>query len=242
MIRAISIVFLLFAAPLANAAASAQALTSLHASVLGNETKTFSVRFLDAAGQASANESVQFANDACGWFPNGSSVASVRTDANGVASIPFTAFNQGITCWLIASAGAQVRFDVLTYTMAQVYLAASTSPLQPRPGQTFTVTASVNAGLYRLYDQELSASVVPGTASATISPGNGNTGDAGSVAFQVTPDDRVGDYDIAFTWRGKTQSLPVRAPSEPWKDMWWAGSGENGWGVSVIQHRDVLFS
>src|SRR5512140_669442 len=118
MIRAISIVFLLFAAPLANAAASAQALTSLHASVLGNETKTFSVRFLDAAGQASAHESVQFVNDACGWFPNGSSVASMRTDANGVASIPFTAFNQGITCWLIASAGAQVRFDVLTYTMS----------------------------------------------------------------------------------------------------------------------------
>ncbi|MGE5094225.1 MAG: hypothetical protein ACM3SO_03745 [Betaproteobacteria bacterium] len=242
MQRAVLAALIALAAPFAGAAATAIPLTPANVSVLGNETKTFSVRFLDAAGQPAVDESVQFMNDACGWFPDGGSVTNVRTDASGVASVAFTAYNQGITCWLVANAGAQARFNVLTYTLGQVYLAASTDPLRPRPGQPFTVTASVMAGLYKLYDQDVSARVLPGTASAAISPGSGNTGDAGSVAFHVTPDNRVGDYDVAFTWRSKTQSLPVRAPANPWQDMWWGGAAENGWGVSVIQHQDVLFS
>lgn len=242
MTRFLAFATLLCAACLSRAASTAVPLTPLDVSVLGNETKTFSVRFLDASGQPAADEPVQFVNDACGRFANGSPVIDVRTDASGVASAAFTAFNQGITCWLVASAGAQVRFNVLTYTLGQAYLAASTQPPQPRPGQSFKVTASAMAGLYRLYDQELAARVVPGSASATISPGSGNTGAAGSATFDVTPDRRVGDYEIEFTWRGKSQRLPVKAPADPWKDLWWAGSAENGWGVSVIQHRDVLFS
>lgn len=31
-------------------------------------------------------------------------------------------------------------------------------------------------------------------------------------------------------------------PSAPnFQDLWWAGFEENGWGVSIVQHRDVLF-
>jgi len=58
----------------------------------------------------------------------------------------------------------------------------------------------------------------------------------------VTPDARVGDYDIELDWRGRTQRLPMKAPEAPWQDMWWGGAAENGWGVSVVQHRDLLFS
>jgi hypothetical protein len=31
-------------------------------------------------------------------------------------------------------------------------------------------------------------------------------------------------------------------PANPWQDMWWAGLGENGWGMSVVQHGDTLFA
>lgn len=242
MLRALAVI-IAFVSSLAHAASSGQALTPTTVSVLGGETKTFSVRFLDAQGRPAAGETVQFVNDACGWFSSGSAVANVRTDANGVASASFTAFNQGITCWLIASATpAQVQFNVMTYTAAQVYMTASLDPLQPKPGQRYTITSSVMAGLYKLYDQDLSVRVVPGAASATISPGSANTSDAGSVSFNVTPDARIGDYEIEFTWRGKSQRLPVRAPANPFKDMWWAGTGENGWGMSVVQHGDVLFN
>jgi hypothetical protein len=236
------LLLLAFASPLVHAAASAQALTPIDVSVLGNESKVFAVRFLDAAGRPAAGENVQFVNDACGTFPGGSAVANVRSDADGVASTTFTAYNQGITCWLIASAGAQVRFDVLTFTRAQVYFAATLDPLKPRPGQAFTVTAMPMAGLYHLYDQDVTARVVEGTASATLAAGSGNTADSGAVAFHVTPDARVGDYEIELDWRGRTQRLAMKAPGEPWQDMWWAGPAQNGWGVSVVQHRDVLFS
>jgi hypothetical protein len=243
MIRALATALLALAATMSHAASSGVALTPVNVSVLGGETKTFSVRFLDAAGRPAANEAVQFVNDACGWFGNNSAVANVRTDANGIASTTFTAFNQGITCWLIAAAApAQVQFNVLTYTAAQVYMTASLNPLLPKPGQPYKVTSSVMAGLYKLYDQDLSVRVAPGTAAATISPGTGNTGDAGSVAFDVAPDNRIGDYEIEFTWRGKSQRLPVKAPANPLKDMWWAGLGENGWGMSVVQHGDMLFN
>ena len=200
----------LLASAMADAAVSGQALTPVNVSVLGNETKTFSVRFTDAAGRPAAGETVQFLNDACGWFPNNSAVANVRTDANGVASTQFTAYNQGITCWLIAVATpAQVQFNVLTYTKAQVYMTASLNPLKPRPGQPFTIASSVMAGGYKLYDQDMSVRVLPGTASASISPGNANTGEGGSTRFDVAPDTRIGDYEIEFTWRGMSQRLPV---------------------------------
>jgi hypothetical protein len=243
MISRVAFIPFLFAASLANAAASGHALTPTNVSVLGNETKTFSVQFLDAAGRPAAGENVQFVNDACGWFESGNAVANVRTDANGIASTPFTAFNQGITCWLIASAPpAQVQFNVLTYTAAQVYMTASLDPAQPRPGQAFRITSSVMAGLYKLTAQDISVKVVPGTAGAAISPGSANTGENGAVQFDVTPDARIGDYEIEFSWRGKAQRLPVKAPAAPFKDMWWSGSAENGWGMSIVQHDDVLFS
>lgn len=233
----------LFFCAAAQAATSGQALTPTNVSVLGSETKTFSVRFTDAAGRPAVGETVQFVNDACGWFANNSAVANVRTDANGVASTTFTAYNQGITCWLIAVATpAQVQFNVLTYTKAQVYMTAALDPLKPRPGQPFRITSSVMAGAYKLYDQDMSVRVVPGNASAAISPGSANTGEGGSVVFDVAPDAHVGDYDIEFNWRGFTQRLPMKAPPNPFKDMWWGGLGENGWGVSIVQHGDTLFN
>ena len=30
-------------------------------------------------------------------------------------------------------------------------------------------------------------------------------------------------------------------PGGLWQDLWWAGTAENGWGMSIVQHRDALF-
>jgi hypothetical protein len=27
-----------------------------------------------------------------------------------------------------------------------------------------------------------------------------------------------------------------------YQDLWWSGAQENGWGISIVQHRDILFS
>jgi hypothetical protein len=31
-------------------------------------------------------------------------------------------------------------------------------------------------------------------------------------------------------------------PGGPAQDLWWSGPAENGWGMSIVQHRDVLFA
>jgi hypothetical protein len=56
------------------------------------------------------------------------------------------------------------------------------------------------------------------------------------------PDARVGDYDIELQFRNRVERFPVKLSAAPWQDIWWAGHEENGWGLSVVQHRDVLFS
>jgi hypothetical protein len=84
--------------------------------------------------------------------------------------------------------------------------------------------------------------VIPGSGSAVLTPGAGNTGQQGSVAFQAQPSGTPGDYDVELHFRDLVQRVPVKLSPAPWQDMWWAGPAENGWGVSVVQHGDTLFS
>jgi hypothetical protein len=226
----------------AHAATSVTPLTPLRQSVAGGESQVFSVRFTDAAGRPAAHEIATFSNDACGTFQNGQFAIGVRTDNDGVASATFTARPQGIVCWITASAGVSFTYTVLTYLPANVGFAASLSPPEPKPGQPFSVTVSPRQGLYPIYNHDVSARIVPGTASATLARGSANTAQEGSVTFDVTPDARVGDYEIELRFRERVQRLPVRASAKPWQDMWWSGAAENGWGLSLVQHGDVLFS
>ncbi len=229
-------------APTAYAAASAQILTPANTSVLGGTTQTYQVRFYDALNRPSVGEAVTFSNDVCGRFGNGAFVQTVMTDLTGVATVTFTAFTQGITCWVRAAAGVQVQFNVFTYTQQQVYLDGKASPSEPRPGQPFTFTTGPYQGVFPIYEADVSARVIPGTISATISPGTDNTGQGGrGVDFEVTPQDKPGDFAIEVTSSGVTQKFTF-AHYTPYQDLWWSGIAENGWGMSIVQHRDMLFA
>ncbi|HXZ49529.1 MAG TPA: hypothetical protein VEG27_10935 [Usitatibacter sp.] len=240
---ALGAAFLLAIVPgAARCAASGEAITPLNQSVAGGESQDFSVRFLDASGHASVGESVTFANDACGTFANGLTQTTATTDATGVATARFTAFPQGITCWLVAIAGAaEVQFNVLTYIPADVHLSAA---LPPRilPGTPFTFRGAAMYGAYALYGVDISARVVAGTSSASISPAQANSGQDGMVTFTVTPDARGGDYQIELQFRDRVQRFAVAPSPAPWQDLWWAGPAENGWGMSIVQHAATLFS
>ncbi len=227
--------------PAGRAAARAQPITPLRQSVAGNETQAFSARFFDAAGNPSAGETVTFANDACGRFANGGFSILQKTDASGEASAVFRAFPQGITCTVVASAGATVRWNVLTYNPADARLVASL-PGDIRPGERYTLNAAAMYGAYRLYNVDIAARIVPGAASASLAPSAANSAQQGGVDFTVTPDGHVGSYAVELAWRDKVQRVDVPASPHPWQDLWWAGPGENGWGMSIVQHRDVLFS
>ena len=226
---------------LAHAAASAQILTPANMCIPGGESADFSVLFLDAQARPAAGEAVQFLNDECGSFPNGSAVYNTTTDASGIATARFTAFNQGITCWLVANDGAQGRFNVLTYVAAYSYLSAQ-MPTRILPGVAFDVTAAAMYGQYPLYESDITASIVPGAGSGSVSPVSENSGQQGSVRFTVDPDSSGGDFTLRLQFRDQQQDFPVTIAANPWQDLWWAGFGENGWGMSVVQHGSMLFS
>lgn len=56
--------------------------------------------------------------------------------------------------------------------------------------------------------------------------------------------DGVSDEDLAFDGDIKAFGGIAVAPS--WyfelQDLWWGGAGENGWGVSIVQHAERLFA
>jgi len=229
-------------APSAHAAATAQPITATQQSIAANESQVFSVRFLTSAGAPAAGESVVFSNDACGTFPNGQFVYATQADASGVASARFTAFAQGIVCHVTASAGASTSFTVLTYLPRNVYLAVTLDPPEAKPGTPVEIKVTPAVGLYPIYNADVTASIVAGTGRAALTPGVANNGQRGSVAFEAMPAGTPGDYEVELRFRDLVQRVPVKLSPTPWQDMWWGGPAENGWGMSVVQHGDTLFS
>lgn len=241
MAAAAALVAASLAAP-AHAATTAQPLTGSQQSIAGNESQVFSVRFLTATGAPAANETATFSNDACGAFPNGQFVYSTRTDANGVASALFTAMPQGIVCHVVVSDGATASFTVLTYLPRNVYFAVTVDPPDPKPGQPVHLSVTPAVGAYPIYNASVSAAIVPGTGNAALAAASANTGQRGSVSFDATPSGAPGDYAVELHFRDTVQAVPVKLSATPWQDMWWGGPAENGWGVSIVQHGDTLFS
>lgn len=238
MFRALLLAVFLMLPAIASAATAAQPLTPLNTSVLGGERQVYSARFFDASGRPSVGDTVFFSNDACGFFENGGFSTSVATDASGTASVTFTARAQGITCWVVAQAGASVRFNVFTYTLGQVALAGSASPAQARSGQPITFTARANAGAYPIYNADVTARVIPAAAATIVPAGGSDT----TRDFTVTPSSSGGSFEVELGFRGLARRFAIAGNDTPYQDMWWGGASENGWGMSVVQHGDRLFS
>jgi hypothetical protein len=223
---------------LAGAASSVQPLTATNTSVMGGERQVYSARFFDALGRPAAGENVTFANDACGFFDNGAFAIVVPTDASGVASAPFTARPQGITCWVTAQAGVSARFNVFTYTLGQVGLVGSIVGGERRAGQSFGFDAVAAAGAYPIHGARVDARAVP--AGAAQISGGGESG-PGRTSYEVIPAGN-GAFEIEMSYRGITRRVAVPALDSPWQDMWWSGLAENGWGMSLVQHGDRIFA
>ena len=230
-------------ATVAHGAATAVAITPDRFSVEAGASRTVAVRFLDAVGAPAMSEPVQFSNDACGTFPNGTFVMSTVTDSAGVASLPFTAMQPGGTvCAMLVSAGVAARFQVFTYRLSQVAITAAV-PDHLAAGTQFTLPVQVRLGSYALPGLDVSAHLVSG--NATI-PSSANTGTSGTADFSVEPASADMVVELALGALTKQLSIhlegPANSPAQAvHQDLWWAGAAENGWGLSIIEHRDVLF-
>lgn len=58
----------------------------------------------------------------------------------------------------------------------------------------------------------------------------------------------LGDGSVEATWGASRVSFPYSITNadgtvfRSFQDLWWSGPGENGWGMSITQHGDQLFS
>jgi hypothetical protein len=231
----------------AHAASTAVSITPERFSVEAGSAQLVAVKFLDAAGHAVVGETAQFSNDACGTFPNGTFVMNTTTDASGVASLAFTAMQPGGTvCAMLVSAGsAAARFQVFTYRLSQVAISAA-PPEHPTPGAMFTLPVQVRMGNYVLPNVDVTARVIGGAGGGTVTA-SANTGASGTAQLEVQPSG-AGDFEVEVALRTLTRRVPIHfedpvvpVAGGPHQDLWWAGAAENGWGVSIIEHRDVLF-
>jgi hypothetical protein len=59
------------------------------------------------------------------------------------------------------------------------------------------------------------------------------------ISFTVT-DGKGGDVELVADGSVKSFGMVV-IPGGPYQDLWWSGIQENGWGFSIVQHRDILF-
>jgi hypothetical protein len=67
-----------------------------------------------------------------------------------------------------------------------------------------------------------------------------STVDGKRISFTIT-DGGLGDDDLMVN--GSIRDLGMLGiPGGVTQDLWWSGLTENGWGMSIIQHRDVLFA
>jgi hypothetical protein len=64
--------------------------------------------------------------------------------------------------------------------------------------------------------------------------------DGSRITFTIA-DGGLGDDNLAMNGSVEFRGM-VAIPNGPMQDLWWSGPAENGWGMSIIQHRDVLFA
>ena len=60
------------------------------------------------------------------------------------------------------------------------------------------------------------------------------------IKFNIE-DGGLGDDDLLLNSSISDLGM-LGVPGGPYQDLWWAGESENGWGMTIAQHRDVLFA
>jgi hypothetical protein len=222
---------------------------------------------LDQNGQPFERATVRFTVvTACGSFM-GASSASVTSDATGVATGP--AFDGGSVsgnCTVEAS----LEGPISAPPVDTVFIVYSPADVVQTPLPSSSITVGVGrlfqAGLrVSILGQTLANLPVyflptAGSAAPALLTQVSMTDSTGTAYSSGLAGATVGTYGINIGGPGGMVTISVNqvadsgAPTPPpppivfippitndVQDMWWVGSSENGWGMSLIQHDDTLF-
>ncbi|HEX4330638.1 MAG TPA: hypothetical protein VH040_00745 [Usitatibacter sp.] len=214
------------------------------------------LQVVDGNRQTMAGVAVRFETSACGSFA-GASFAQAVSDSNGVVQVPpFTNPNYSRQlCIVYASIPGTGVFHTPIYYQDYSETEVVTTAL---PSQSIVVNAGqpIHVGIRgQLSDGFLAGAlatftVVPGTGQASPATlgTSATSNDSGEAFVDGVAGPSEGTYSIIATIGGASQTInvtqhgagaPVAAVGNV-QDMWWNPS-ENGWGMSLIQHHDVLF-
>jgi chitodextrinase len=128
---------------------------------------------------------------------------------------------------------------------------ASVTNLAPNTAYTFTVTACDAASNCSPQSNPASANTQPATCSGPQPPDDRQTlacpaGQTGAIT-QTRSYTCVGTTWTPGTYQTIANTCTASAPPPPYyqngnyQDLWWAGSVESGWGLTLTQHGDALF-
>ncbi len=134
-------------------------------------------------------------------------------------------------------------------TLTRATLSASVAPVKPFAGRPMKLTALVHAATFgaKVTFRENGAAL-SGCADVTVAPLPGASGSG--VAICNIESAVAGSHNFVATYphandAGFEQTVVrvdvVSLPVADYTDMWWAGIGENGWGVSITQHGSLQF-
>jgi len=190
----------------------------------------------------------------------------VLTDSNGFAVLRVSTADVPTQCaiqFTHVGGTATATENVVVYYWGDVVAVRSQSPVQAVVNKPISFSMTFAALGMPLANIVIHANVPSTGASATLQPSALVTDASGTVTFSGIANGAVGDYSIGIDlpgWNGAfttpvhqvaaASTGPPFSPTGPTapssitddvQDMWWAGIGENGWGMSLIQHGDTLF-
>jgi hypothetical protein len=161
---------------------------------------------------------------------------------------------------MLPSTGERIAVEALVYDVAQAQVEVTPAAVAAAINQPFSVVVELrNAEGEPLpyVDVYFSTDSVAGGPNVTGSYiASGKTDSNGQYGPPLFANGVIGRYNLIVSalerqtlvpivqgvaGQGPPPIVPTR-PSKSVQDMWWAGPSENGWGMSMVQHGDVLFA
>jgi chitodextrinase len=209
-------------------------------------TYSFTVSACDAAGNCSAQSAsvsgtTQSADTQPPTVPSGLVATALNTSQISL-SWNASSDNVGVTGYNVYS-GATLLGNIGNVTSVTV------QNLMPGTMYSFTVSACDAASNCSAQSAAASATTMSAPATCTGSqPANDQqmlacpAGQIGSIT-QTRSYSCVGTTWTPGAWSNVSNTCTSVTNPNPtnYQDMWWAGSTENGWGMTVTQHGDTLF-
>jgi hypothetical protein len=237
-------------------------------SVAKNDTSTIvAARAVDAGGFHAIGQHVRYDPDPrhCALLNGADAAYTALTDATGVAALPFAvpANAPDGTCTLTATLvenGKQSPIQAFVFDAALATFTPTPAAIEAYASDSTTFGVVIRDGhgnpLPMLGVEGREITYVGGPGLMDGYQFGGRTDALGQFRTTFIPTNAVpGRYEIGIhaagrefrvpvvqSLRGQPPPAPPAAITQSVQDLWWGGSAQNGWGVSLIEHRDTIFA